>query len=152
MPTPRRYHTVEALKLARKMSRDKYRASPKGREWEKNYLTVQRKTQKVRTARWLAKDGSMEKLALAKRRSNFIAKYRLSISDYDNMLSAQNGVCRICFRVNGNGKRLAVDHDHENMRIRGLLCGKCNLALGLMGEDPNRMLRLVKYIRAAASL
>ena len=132
--------------------KEKYRLTEKGKKTERLYRMKTRHKQKSSTARWLSKLGSREKLALAKRRANFRSKYGLYLDDYDSMLSAQNGACRACLGVNGSGKRLAVDHDHDNMRVRGLLCEKCNLALGLLDEDPKRMLRLIEYIRMATSL
>lgn len=41
---------------------------------------------------------------------------------------------------------LCLDHDHENGQLRGLLCGQCNKALGLLGDDPATVERLLKYI------
>ncbi len=58
--------------------------------------------------------------------------------DYKRMLEGQNGVCKICKKVNnrmnyktGKPERLVVDHDHETKKVRGLLCHKCNLAVGM---------------------
>lgn len=42
---------------------------------------------------------------------------------------------------------LAVDHNHETGEIRGLLCGKCNRAFGLVNEDPEVVLNLLEYAR-----
>jgi hypothetical protein len=55
------------------------------------------------------------------------------------LASIQGGACAICGRT---GERLQVDHDHrhcpgrEGCRrcIRGLLCGRCNTALGKFGD------------------
>jgi hypothetical protein len=58
------------------------------------------------------------------------ARYGLSAVEYDQMLERQNGVCRICKEPCSTGKRLAVDHDHEALRVRGLLCRRCNRGLG----------------------
>lgn len=59
-------------------------------------------------------------------------KYNITIEEYDHMLVYQNGVCAICKQVDVTGRRLAVDHDHETGKIRGLLCSSCNTKLGWM--------------------
>jgi hypothetical protein len=40
-----------------------------------------------------------------------------------------------------------VDHDHKTGKARGLLCNTCNVGLGMLGEDENRILGLIKYLR-----
>jgi len=40
---------------------------------------------------------------------------------------------------------LAVDHDHATGSIRGLLCLRCNFAIGAMDDDPGRMLAAARY-------
>lgn len=62
-------------------------------------------------------------------------RFGLSPEDYQEILDAQKGVCGICKKTpEENGKRLAVDHDHATGDIRGLLCGSCNLSLGVLGD------------------
>lgn len=80
-------------------------------------------------------------------------RYKITIDDYDRMLAAQKGVCAICNKPNaqidnrtGKNRRLHVDHDHETGEVRGLLCGLCNVALGLIEMDPERLLGLIKYL------
>jgi hypothetical protein len=68
------------------------------------------------------------------------ARYGLSIERYSSMLSEQDGVCAICrqepeVRKNRHGK-LDVDHCHSSGQIRGLLCNRCNMAIGLLRDDP----------------
>lgn len=60
-----------------------------------------------------------------------LRRYSLTQQDYNRMLEAQGGKCRICKR-NGplNGRSLDVDHDHKTGRVRGLLCPNCNSHLG----------------------
>ena len=65
------------------------------------------------------------------------------------MLKAQNGVCAIC-QQNPKDRRLAVDHDHRTMRVRGLLCNTCNRAIGQMGDDPVRLRRAAEYLGEVA--
>jgi hypothetical protein len=47
---------------------------------------------------------------------------------YDEMLAAQEGHCALCPAV-AKTRRLHIDHDHKTMRVRGLLCFRCNAAL-----------------------
>ena len=50
------------------------------------------------------------------------------------MLEEQGGVCAIC-GGDENGRTLAVDHDHQTGQIRGLLCSKCNVAIGYLSDS-----------------
>ena len=66
------------------------------------------------------------------------------------MLAEQGGGCAACGGVNLSGRRLAVDHDHATGRVRALLCDSCNVALGLLAEDPQRLYALASYAEAQA--
>ncbi len=83
---------------------------------------------------------------------NLRHKFGISFRDYNRMLEAQGGVCAICKQpethINGRNsvvQRLSVDHDHKTGDVRALLCQRCNVALGLLGEDPERIQRLKGY-------
>jgi len=69
-------------------------------------------------------------------------KYGLVADDYDDLLAAQDGRCAICLER----KPLSVDHDHRSGKVRGLLCAKCNSAIGLVGEDPAVLGRAIAYL------
>lgn len=58
--------------------------------------------------------------------------YGMSEEQYCALFQKQNGKCAICGtdKVKGRAKRLHVDHCHSTDRIRGLLCMRCNTALG----------------------
>ncbi len=51
--------------------------------------------------------------------------------DYETLLAAQDGVCALCRRP-PRTRRLDRDHDHRTGNYRGLLCARCNRALGLV--------------------
>lgn len=84
-----------------------------------------------------------------------LSQYSITSADYDRMLADQGGTCDICDRVNADGSSLSVDHDHAcclgqkkscGRCIRALLCKRCNTALGMVGDDRERLLSLVTYL------
>lgn len=73
--------------------------------------------------------------------------YGLSAEQHRQLLDEQDGVCAICRQ--SSRRALCVDHCHATQRVRGLLCDKCNTALGLLDEDVGRMLAAVAYLDRA---
>jgi hypothetical protein len=70
--------------------------------------------------------------------------YGLAPGEYEALLELQGGVCYICKGGKSSKRRLAVDHDHETGKPRGLLCRNCNYVwLGRMLKD--KMDRLLMY-------
>lgn len=56
--------------------------------------------------------------------------------DFDRAYQFQLGGCKICKRHSSEFKKhLAVDHDHQTMKFRGLLCAGCNLEVGRYEND-----------------
>ena len=82
------------------------------------------------------------------RRANWLQRiYGLSVTDYAEILKAQEGRCAICGRTaEEEGKRLAVDHDHDTGEVRGLLCGNCNHAIGKFKHDPELLYGAIAYL------
>lgn len=63
-------------------------------------------------------------------------KYGISIRDAKMLVSLRDGTgawCDICRTTEGP---FQIDHDHITNRIRGLLCRKCNTALGNIEAGP----------------
>lgn len=60
--------------------------------------------------------------------------YGLTVEQYEEMFSKQDGVCAIC-KQPWKTRRLAVDHCHKTGKIRGLLCGRCNGQLGWLENE-----------------
>lgn len=71
---------------------------------------------------------------------------------YAAMFDAQSGVCGACGKPetmlanNGKLSPLTADHCHATGEARGLLCRKCNMALGLVGDDLAGVAALYRYI------
>lgn len=77
-------------------------------------------------------------------------KYDLSNQEYLAMVEAQGGLCAIC-GANGSANRvhgkLYVDHCHDSGKVRGLLCHGCNVSIGWMKDDPERLEAAAAYLR-----
>lgn len=79
-------------------------------------------------------------------------KYGVTLEWHRKKLFDQNGVCAICSKpetVKIKGKLIAmpVDHDHATGKPRGLLCTKCNRALGLFLDDPEILQKAILYLK-----
>jgi hypothetical protein len=72
--------------------------------------------------------------------------YGITPAEYLALLAEQDGHCATCPEVHNGGQRLSVDHDHETGQVRGLLCRRCNLAIGQAGDNAYRLLQLASYL------
>lgn len=99
--------------------------------------------------------------AVLDRRDKLRRFYDIDVETYDSLLESQGGVCASCGQPEtslsrtGEIKFLAVDHDHSccpgqktcGQCIRGLLCSRCNLVLGLVEDDKTLLIDAVLYLR-----
>lgn len=83
-------------------------------------------------------------------RARTLARYGLTFEAFERMLADQGHRCLICGTdtPGGKGNEFVVDHCHATGRVRGLLCHRCNSALGLLEDDPARMLAAIRYLGA----
>lgn len=90
--------------------------------------------------------------AVARKKKAKLHRISVSPSTYEALSALQGGLCAICKTPsgsNGRGDRLAVDHCHDSKQIRGLLCHKCNTALGLFKDDLERLQAAMSYLATA---
>jgi hypothetical protein len=72
-------------------------------------------------------------------------EYGLSELDVAQMLSKQNCQCVICTINIETGYH--IDHCHSTGKVRGLLCQKCNQAIGLLRESESLFFKAAQYIK-----
>jgi hypothetical protein len=70
-------------------------------------------------------------------------RYHASTGTYETALKMQNNQCGIC---RSHDRPLVVDHNHATGAIRGLLCDKCNMAIGLFDESPESLANAAQYM------
>jgi hypothetical protein len=131
------------------------KVAAKNRRWVQN--NPERKSEAGR--RWAAKhkDSESERSYLRyanqshrEKRVHHLAKtFGMTLEDEAAMRAAQGGVCAICGRPpTGKQMVLDIDHDHKTGIIRGLLCGSCNRALGLLKDDVSVLEKAIAYLKA----
>jgi len=78
-------------------------------------------------------------------------KYGIDLEEYNRMFAEQEGKCAICgIHQSEYKKALSVDHCHETDHVRGLLCLKCNAAIGLLNDDIENLKCAMLYLNANA--
>ena len=76
-----------------------------------------------------------------------VSKYGITNKEYEIMLGAQKGKCDICGKHKTEFKhRFAVDHCHKTGKVRALLCGPCNQAIGLLRDSPALCRKAAEYL------
>lgn len=70
-------------------------------------------------------------------------QHGLTLAGFITLAVEQKAKCAIC----GVAGKLCVDHDHVTGQVRGLLCSKCNVALGLFGDSYAGVERAATYLR-----
>lgn len=76
-------------------------------------------------------------------------KFGLTENTFVEKLQSQNGCCANvgCLAAEPGGiGAFQVDHDHRTGRIRGLLCFRCNRALGCVDDNPEVLEGLISYL------
>jgi len=86
-----------------------------------------------------------------RRAQRMLARYGITVEQYDEMLATQGGGCAICgSAADGNGRYLHIDHDHETGAVRGILCSNCNRALGHLRDEPALIEIAMEYLASAS--
>lgn len=75
------------------------------------------------------------------------SKYGLGKQEIEKLWEKQGKKCPICGKSEENsGRRFHIDHCHVTGKIRGLLCSKCNMGIGIFDESIIRMQVAIVYL------
>ncbi len=110
------------------------------RERRKRNLTPERKLKNAkRTSKYTAKN----KDTIKNRR--LLKKYNVDLDWLYAKLIEQNFECTIC-STHIDEKSAVVDHCHDKNYIRGVICNKCNTAIGFFKNSTDSMKKAIKYL------
>lgn len=121
----------------RETNRDAYRK--RGRKWYKKnkaaILARQKAKYKANPAHW--------------RDKNLRSRHGVTLVEVEAMMAQQghccaNSFCRVTF---GKGPtKPCLDHDHKTNKVRGILCNRCNIALGFCEDNAAKIRGLAEYL------
>lgn len=126
----------------RKQNPEKYRAQLKA------YRIRNREKIKERNRQWYL--AHKEQFYKSKRKSHLKIEHGMTPEQYEALWEKQGKKCAICKRTESEaGARFHVDHDHSSGVRRGILCPKCNHALGLFGDSVEVMKNAISYLEVS---
>lgn len=82
------------------------------------------------------------------REARLLKLYGLDFTAVDELLRQQGGACAIC-KDQITRSTLHVDHCHGGGHVRGLLCQRCNQAIGLLRDNPEIIRSAARYVENA---
>ena len=65
--------------------------------------------------------------------------------EYEELLIKQNNRCAIC-GVENEISKLAIDHNHKTLEVRGLLCHECNSGIAYFDENTEYLAKAMIYL------
>ncbi len=112
-------------------------ASPDG------YLCICKECNCLKSRKWNA--NNKDKL----KNKNLLIGYGITIEEYNKFKDFCKNTCAICgCHESKYSRKLAVDHDHSNGVIRGLLCIKCNKGLGCFDDNIEVLKNAITYLES----
>ena len=87
------------------------------------------------------------KVRIYQKNKDLIKKFNITLRDYNKLLKKQDYKCAICRKSQkGSNQMLAVDHCHKTNKVRGLLCSKCNMGIGLLEDSISILQNAINYL------
>lgn len=74
-------------------------------------------------------------------------RYGITYDQFRYIFKKQDYKCKICREKINNSKLRHIDHNHVNKKVRGILCSKCNTAIGLFRDNVDILKSAIKYLR-----
>lgn len=89
--------------------------------------------------------GRLSHIREAQHYTRLRVRYGLRPAEYDQLLKEQDGRCGVC-GDRPEHERLVVDHCHDTDRVRGLLCRRCNAAIGGLRDSAELLQRAIEWL------
>ena len=114
----------------------------KAKRASKNWYFKNKSRARENNRKWLHKHKE------ERNRYDYEKKYGITYEEREQILVNQNRKCKICKKLLINSKDCHTDHNHKTGKIRGMLCGNCNLLLGNAFENIEILKEAIKYLES----
>jgi len=74
-----------------------------------------------------------------------IVGHNISYEVKKQMLEERSNICDICGELI-EMETSRVDHDHNNGKVRGILCNSCNTGLGMFKDNLSNLYSAIEYL------
>jgi hypothetical protein len=147
--------TIEAR--SRRLKGETLAEQAKRRAKNRRWWTSLSREERQRLTRIAAEKMRGDPVSLLKRRKwtrewRRRREFGLEPEDMNVLIERQENRCAICKRrFDESSMRTSprVDHDHKTGKVRGLLCGTCNSAIGFLDDSEVLLKRALAYLRGA---
>lgn len=135
-------------------------ANARTRRWRANRSAEEKAADHALQREWRARNPDKVRISKETARAK---QYGLSREAWDAIFEAQGKACATCQATSPGGSGWQTDHDHTccagkrscGKCVRGILCTRCNFAIGLLGDTVDSVASLAKafivYISKARS-
>lgn len=132
--------TGERSREWRRVREDDPEYMERQREYQRTYYARNAEARCASSNAW--KRRNREHVALYAR----LRRYGLTREEFEEMRARQAGACAACGGSMAGPRNEHIDHCHETGRVRALLCYRCNITLGMVQEDADRLRALAGYV------
>ena len=143
---------------AQKAKRRKYWPSAtkeaKQREWQGRMAKLTEEEKEARRALHRKQRATERERFKKYNLTRQLKKYGITSEEFELLCRQCGGKCPICHcelvfdGPKGNPRKAAIDHDHDTNEVRGILCVRCNLGIGQLGDDPAAVQRAADYLKS----
>ena len=103
---------------------------------------------KIRSKQKKWEANNKDKIAEKNFKHNLKTRYRITPEQLEVMYKEQGDSCKICNTHKDELKQgLYIDHCHETLEVRGLLCHHCNSMLGFCKDDTELLDKAKQYLK-----
>jgi hypothetical protein len=149
------YYEANKEKLNEKSNENNrlYYEANKEKVDEKHRLYYEANKEKLSEKKKTYYETNKEKVMYRYKVNRLRQQYNITLEQRRGMIEAQGHMCAVC-RISFKcivDKSIHIDHCHKRDAegkkvVRGILCAKCNQALGLMKDNPKILRAAAKYL------